>query len=195
MTIVSNSFVCAGCQRPISDLYYLKVGDQLHWHLSCLKCSFCSIQLEQESKCYLLNDGKICCSNDYYRSSLKKDATSLASLAGRKSDLKCQNCQLNIGQDDYIIRLDAASVYHLNCFVCAKCSSVIEPGSQYGVVSLGNGQVRILCSGDYCSQMDRSLANVQRFGNFYFYGFFFLVCSRGQLHFCTVPERLFIYGY
>lgn len=56
---------CAGCGLIIMDRYYLSAVDQ-HWHVNCLKCSQCKVNLQGEPSCFS-RDGLIFCKSDYYR--------------------------------------------------------------------------------------------------------------------------------
>ena len=60
----SQSF-CAGCGIRILDRYYLLAVDK-QWHVSCLKCTDCKIQLDSELTCFA-RGGNIFCKDDYYR--------------------------------------------------------------------------------------------------------------------------------
>lgn len=56
---------CAGCGTSINDRYYMSADDR-HWHGSCLKCSHCKTDLQEETSCFQ-RDGQIFCKSDYYR--------------------------------------------------------------------------------------------------------------------------------
>lgn len=60
--------LCAGCGGKISDRYYLLAVDK-QWHMRCLKCCECKLNLESELTCFS-KDGSIYCKEDYYRYSL-----------------------------------------------------------------------------------------------------------------------------
>lgn len=57
--------LCAGCGGRISDRYYLLAVDK-QWHMRCLKCCECKLNLESELTCFS-KDGSIYCKEDYYR--------------------------------------------------------------------------------------------------------------------------------
>lgn len=57
--------LCAGCGRKIADRYYLLAVDK-QWHMRCLKCCECKLNLESELTCFS-KDGSIYCKEDYYR--------------------------------------------------------------------------------------------------------------------------------
>ena len=56
---------CAGCGGGISDRYYLLAVDR-QWHITCLTCCQCKVQLDSELTCFA-RDGHIYCKEDYYR--------------------------------------------------------------------------------------------------------------------------------
>lgn len=56
---------CSGCHLRIVDKFYLSAVDS-KWHVSCLKCSECGIELESHVSCYE-RDGLILCKDDYLR--------------------------------------------------------------------------------------------------------------------------------
>ena len=65
-TAASSPLVdCAGCGSTILDRFYLSAVDR-HWHVSCLKCSQCKVDLQGEPSCFS-RDGLIFCKADYYR--------------------------------------------------------------------------------------------------------------------------------
>ena len=49
--------LCAGCGGKISDRYYLLAVDK-QWHMRCLKCCECKLNLESELTCFS-KDGSI----------------------------------------------------------------------------------------------------------------------------------------
>ena len=57
--------ICAGCGTRILDRYFLLVADK-HWHVPCLRCVDCNIQLDSQLTCFA-RDGNIFCKSDYYR--------------------------------------------------------------------------------------------------------------------------------
>lgn len=64
--------LCAGCGGKISDRYYLLAVDK-QWHMRCLKCCECKLNLESELTCFS-KDGSIYCKEDYYRYALPRPA-------------------------------------------------------------------------------------------------------------------------
>ena len=61
--------LCAGCNLRIVDKFYLSAVDS-KWHVNCLKCSECGMELESQVSCYE-RDGLILCKEDYLRQVLK----------------------------------------------------------------------------------------------------------------------------
>ena len=57
--------LCAGCNLRIVDKFYLSAVDS-KWHVSCLKCSECGMELESQVSCYE-RDSAIFCKEDYLR--------------------------------------------------------------------------------------------------------------------------------
>ncbi|KAL7885168.1 hypothetical protein AOLI_G00079380 [Acnodon oligacanthus] len=75
--------LCAGCGGRISDRYYLLAVDK-QWHMRCLKCCECKLNLESELTCFS-KDGSIYCKEDYYR---------------RFSVQRCARCHLGISASE-----------------------------------------------------------------------------------------------
>ena len=57
--------LCAGCNLRIVDKFFLSALDS-KWHISCLKCSECGMELESQISCFE-RDGLILCKEDYSR--------------------------------------------------------------------------------------------------------------------------------
>ena len=57
--------LCAGCNLRIVDKFYLSAVDS-KWHVNCLKCSECGMELESQVS-YYERDGLILCKEDYLR--------------------------------------------------------------------------------------------------------------------------------
>ncbi|XP_032993566.1 LIM/homeobox protein Lhx2 isoform X2 [Lacerta agilis] len=107
--------LCAGCGAKISDRYYLLAVDK-QWHMRCLKCCECKLNLESDLTCFS-KDGSIYCKEDYYR---------------RFSVQRCARCHLGISASEMVMRA-RESVYHLNCFTCQSCGKVLTTGDQFGM--------------------------------------------------------------
>ncbi|XP_062237790.1 LIM/homeobox protein Lhx2b [Platichthys flesus] len=107
--------LCAGCGRKIADRYYLLAVDK-QWHMRCLKCCECKLNLESELTCFS-KDGSIYCKEDYYR---------------RFSVQRCARCHLGISASEMVMRARDL-VYHLNCFTCTTCSKMLSTGDHFGM--------------------------------------------------------------
>ncbi|XP_075435490.1 LIM/homeobox protein Lhx2 [Ascaphus truei] len=107
--------LCAGCGGKISDRYYLLAVDK-QWHMRCLKCCECKLNLESELTCFS-KDGNIYCKEDYYR---------------RFSVQRCARCHLGISASEMVMRARDL-VYHLNCFTCTTCNKMLTTGDHFGM--------------------------------------------------------------
>ncbi|XP_063050351.1 LIM/homeobox protein Lhx2-like [Engraulis encrasicolus] len=107
--------LCAGCGGRISDRYYLLAVDK-QWHMRCLKCCECKLNLESELTCFS-KDGSIYCKEDYYR---------------RFSVQRCARCHLGISASEMVMRARDL-VYHLNCFTCTSCNKMLTTGDHFGM--------------------------------------------------------------
>ncbi|KAJ8384877.1 hypothetical protein AAFF_G00196850 [Aldrovandia affinis] len=107
--------VCAGCGGKISDRYYLLAVDK-QWHMRCLKCCDCKLNLESELTCFS-KDGSIYCKEDYYR---------------RFSVQRCARCHLGISASEMVMRARDL-VYHVTCFTCTTCNKVLTTGDHFGM--------------------------------------------------------------
>ncbi|XP_035230673.1 LIM/homeobox protein Lhx2-like [Stegodyphus dumicola] len=106
---------CAGCGGSICDRYYLLAVDR-QWHVSCLTCCQCKVQLDSELTCFS-RDGHIYCKEDYYRMFSVK---------------RCTRCHLSISPSDLVMRA-REHVYHLHCFTCATCNKPLTKGEYFGL--------------------------------------------------------------
>ncbi|KAF7241034.1 LIM/homeobox protein Lhx2 [Varanus komodoensis] len=107
--------LCAGCGGKISERYYLLAVDK-QWHMRCLKCCECKLNLESELTCFS-KDGSIYCKEDYYR---------------RFSVQRCARCHLGISASEMVMRAREL-VYHLSCFTCATCAKMLTTGDHFGM--------------------------------------------------------------
>ncbi|QQP35625.1 Uncharacterized protein FKW44_023901, partial [Caligus rogercresseyi] len=55
--------LCAGCRLRIVDDFYLSSVEK-KWHASCLRCSECGGELEDQASCFE-RDGHIYCREDF----------------------------------------------------------------------------------------------------------------------------------
>ncbi|XP_064799466.1 LIM/homeobox protein Lhx2-like isoform X1 [Oncorhynchus masou masou] len=118
MTSINSDRValCAGCGGKISDRYYLLAVDK-QWHMRCLKCCECKLNLESELTCFS-KDGNIYCKEDYY--------------SRRFSVQRCARCHLGISASEMVMRARDL-VYHLNCFTCTSCNKMLTTGDHFGM--------------------------------------------------------------
>lgn len=107
--------LCAGCGGKIADRYYLLAVDR-QWHVRCLKCCECKLALDSELTCFS-RDGNIYCKEDYYRLFAVK---------------RCARCQQGIFANELVMRARDL-VYHLHCFTCAWCNTVLTQGDYFGL--------------------------------------------------------------
>ncbi|CAG2241146.1 LHX2_9 [Mytilus edulis] len=121
----SQSF-CAGCGIRILDRYYLLAVDK-QWHVSCLKCSDCKIQLDSELTCFA-RGGNIFCKDDYFR---------------RFGVKRCARCHQGIAANELVMKARDL-VYHINCFTCSSCHKALSTGDQFGMK-----ENLIYCRNDY----------------------------------------------
>lgn len=126
--------VCFGCKNPINDMYYLMVGNDFYWHISCLKCECC--QSKMQNKCYF-DDGKFYCLDDY----LKIKQQKLMQMQYHQQQIDesknyCNACKQLFNQNEYILNIQQQQYrYHIGCFVCTECQKQIPPGDQYGILN------------------------------------------------------------
>ena len=162
--------ICMGCNKSITDLYYLNVSGQFYWHLGCLNCNLCNCSLQMQNKCYL-NDGKFYCIDDYMK--IKPNNNNINSnniindnygcmISNKenrqlKSDLTCKKCNIQIKSNEYVIKVKNNEniidskyllLFHLNCFLCNECGKQIKTGHKYGLINN-----KIFCSQHYYYQI------------------------------------------
>ncbi|XP_013183582.1 LIM/homeobox protein Lhx9-like [Amyelois transitella] len=106
---------CAGCGGRIQDRYYLLAVDR-QWHGSCLRCCECRLPLDAELTCFY-RDGNIYCKEDYYRLYCVK---------------RCARCGNGITANELVMRA-REMVYHLTCFTCVSCGTLLSKGDVFGM--------------------------------------------------------------
>ncbi|CAK1554645.1 unnamed protein product [Leptosia nina] len=106
---------CAGCGGRIQDRYYLLAVDR-QWHGNCLRCCECRLPLDSELTCFS-RDGNIYCKEDYYRLFCVK---------------RCARCGNGITANELVMRA-RDMVYHLTCFTCVACGSLLSKGDVFGM--------------------------------------------------------------
>jgi hypothetical protein len=173
------NLTCTICTGPISDLYYLTVGEKLSIHLECLKCSVCSAKLEMQTKCYI-NNGKFYCLDDYLSSinsgKAEEPFSDLLSARNNPNSInpnnssivsRCKTCTQHIDSGEYVIRIrrinenDLYDLYHPSCFQCFECRSLIAPGDKYGITSDNT----VFCGQHY---LQSSASHISKQGEFNF---------------------------
>uniref|UniRef100_A0A5S6R3P8 LIM zinc-binding domain-containing protein n=1 Tax=Trichuris muris TaxID=70415 RepID=A0A5S6R3P8_TRIMR len=97
-----GGMVCVGCGDLIFDRYLLQVNQET-WHAQCLRCSVCSLSLDQLPSCYFKEE-KVFCKMCYQR----------------QFGVKCDRCNQTI-QSNHWVRRARQYVYHLACFACDTC--------------------------------------------------------------------------
>ncbi|KAB1253848.1 LIM/homeobox protein Lhx2 [Camelus dromedarius] len=107
--------LCVGCGGKISDQCYLLAVDK-QWHMRCLKCGECKLNLQSELNCFS-KDGSIYCKDDYHR---------------RFSAQRCARCHLGISASEMAMQA-RDWVYHLNCFTCTTCNKMLTTGDHFGM--------------------------------------------------------------
>ncbi|KAG1968744.1 LIM/homeobox protein Lhx9 [Pimephales promelas] len=119
--------LCAGCGGKISDRYYLLAVDK-QWHMRCLKCCECKLNLESELTCFS-KDGSIYCKEDYY-SDLKGHSCSILPqkvFGTEMCPVPPRDLGLGNGHEGQ------GFVYHLNCFTCTTCNKMLTTGDHFGM--------------------------------------------------------------
>ncbi|VDD85685.1 unnamed protein product [Enterobius vermicularis] len=126
----NESEMCSSCADYINEQTLLSVNSQ-YWHSKCLRCSQCSIQLENHPTCFIKGDS-IYCKNCYNRQ-----------LSIRQFGTKCSSCQRIIQPTDWVRRA-RSFVYHLACFACDHCKRQLSTGEEFALQDC-----RLLCKQHY----------------------------------------------
>ncbi|XP_052219473.1 LIM/homeobox protein Lhx9-like isoform X2 [Dreissena polymorpha] len=106
---------CAACGCRIDDRYFLMAAEK-HWHVHCLTCVDCKLNMDNELTCFV-RDGNVYCREDYYR---------------RYSIKCCAKCRLGIAANEMVMRA-RDFVYHVTCFTCCSCNKTLLPGDYFGM--------------------------------------------------------------
>uniref|UniRef100_A0A0K2SVJ4 Uncharacterized protein n=1 Tax=Lepeophtheirus salmonis TaxID=72036 RepID=A0A0K2SVJ4_LEPSM len=110
--------LCAGCRLRIVDDFYLTSVEK-KWHASCLKCSECGGELEDQSSCFE-REGHIYCKEDF--------------LKMQSCIRTCSKCSLDIRPSDLVMK--AKDFYfHVECFRCSSCDVTLVKGDLFGMVN------------------------------------------------------------
>ncbi|CAH8471651.1 unnamed protein product [Schistosoma guineensis] len=108
------SISCAGCGGPIVEKTLLNAIDRF-WHTSCLNCSCCGLRLDELGPSVFVRSNMLLCRQDYLK---------LFGLSGT-----CAKCRVQIPPDELVMRCQD-KVYHVNCFCCTHCHSLLHPGDK-----------------------------------------------------------------
>ncbi|KAL4219285.1 LIM/homeobox protein Lhx2 [Mactra antiquata] len=121
-----QNVLCAGCGTSIQDRYFLLVAEQ-HWHVTCLRCADCHVQLDSQLTCFV-RDSMIYCKQDYHR---------------RYSRQRCARCNVGLSSNELVMR-SRDCIYHIDCFLCFSCNKPLIPGDTYGI-----HDDQVFCQEDY----------------------------------------------
>ncbi|XP_015791727.1 LIM/homeobox protein Lhx9-like [Tetranychus urticae] len=133
----TSAVYCGGCGHTIVDRYYL-VFDDKHWHSWCLTCAECGCNLEK--RCFVRN-GLTYCKHDYHRL-----------FVSFRSCSKC--CQI-IKPNQLVMKVNSQNFYHLDCFTCSQCFSVLHKNDYYVLID-----GKIYCSDHYSSLVKKSTSSL-----------------------------------
>ncbi|KAI6181021.1 LIM/homeobox protein Awh [Aphelenchoides besseyi] len=131
----SQTQKCATCNSQIQDRYLMCVNG-LYYHADCLRCSVCSIQLENEPTCFCKQSGLYC-----------------KSCYVQKFQTKCAHCDRQIQPNDWVRRA-RSFVYHLACFSCNHCKRQLVTGEQFSLQ-----ETKLLCKQHYLELVQGEDAN------------------------------------
>ncbi|KAI6221445.1 hypothetical protein M3Y99_01545400 [Aphelenchoides fujianensis] len=131
----AQSNQCAACDAPIHDRFLLCVNGS-PYHAECLRCSTCSVQLENEPTCYW-KQSVLYCKQCY----------------GQKFQTKCALCDRQIQPTDWVRRA-RSFVYHLACFSCNHCKRQLSTGEQFSLQ-----ENNLLCKQHYLELVQGEDAN------------------------------------
>ncbi|XP_044733606.1 LIM/homeobox protein Awh [Chrysoperla carnea] len=122
--------ICSACSEPIGDKFLLEVSGR-SWHVHCLRCSICQLQLDRQPSCFI-KDHQVYCKQDYAKS----------------FGAKCSVCCRGISASDWV-RKARDHVYHLACFACAACHRQLSTGEEFAL-----HEDRVLCKAHYLETLD-----------------------------------------
>ncbi|KFD61756.1 hypothetical protein M514_26052 [Trichuris suis] len=163
-----GGMVCVGCGDLIFDRFLLQVNQET-WHAHCLRCSVCSLSLDQLPSCYFKEE-KVFCKMCYQSGStiahcillcpciyctqcrkgmeeLLKHIVSLI-ICVQQFGVKCDRCNQTI-QSNHWVRRARQYVYHLACFACDTCQRQLSTGEEFALQDS-----RVLCKQHYMELLD-----------------------------------------
>ncbi|XP_037038909.1 LIM domain transcription factor LMO4 [Bradysia coprophila] len=150
---------CAGCSGKITERYFLQALDRF-WHNSCLKCQCCNVQLADIGSSCFTKSGMILCKSDYTRMFGSGNCSACGEhippneLVMRTTS-QGGNQQPGIPQNNQNLHSPAIHhVYHIKCFRCSKCTSHLQCGDRYYMIS-GN----LVCEQDWHKLVKTSTVN------------------------------------
>nr|XP_047135256.1 uncharacterized protein LOC101239718 [Hydra vulgaris] len=111
----SNLNLCDACHEIIYDRYISIVGNR-KLHEECLQCSSCSVSVSLSGRCYEKNE-QIFCEECYHLNF---------------SLVQCKGCSQSIMKSEYVMKTQE-NFYHVYCFRCNLCNSMLQSGERYGV--------------------------------------------------------------
>uniref|UniRef100_F1L3C2 LIM/homeobox protein Awh n=1 Tax=Ascaris suum TaxID=6253 RepID=F1L3C2_ASCSU len=117
--------VCSSCTEYILDRILLNVNSRF-WHTECLRCSQCSVHLDQYPSCFI-----------------KEDIIYCKPCYNRQFGTKCSSCRRLIQPTDWVRRA-RSFVYHLACFACDQCKRQLSTGEEFALQDC-----RLLCKQHY----------------------------------------------
>jgi hypothetical protein len=97
---------CPGCRRPaVGSKGGLVIAcGKFFFHVDCYKCKKCQDSIEINDRVFLDFDGLPLCEHCFH---------------------KCTSCKLSIS-DSKIVYVNNNSYYHPACFLCKRCSQVLD---------------------------------------------------------------------
>lgn len=108
-----GGLVCAGCERPIQERFYLQALDR-PWHTGCLRCCRCGDSLDSQVSCFA-REGSIFCRDDYL-----------------SAFVRCCGCARALAPRDLVMRVRGLS-FHVACFRCSTCRCPLLKGDVFGL--------------------------------------------------------------
>ncbi|CAD5229995.1 unnamed protein product [Bursaphelenchus okinawaensis] len=118
-------FSCHDCMEPIKERFLLNV-DNHNYHSNCIRCSDCSMNLQEMPSCFVKH-GSLYCKPCY----------------GQKFQTKCAHCERQIQPTDWVRRA-RHYVFHLACFSCTHCKRQLSTKEEFCLQ-----ENRLLCKQHY----------------------------------------------